>query len=230
VTCTAQDTSGNTSVSIFTVTVNSPVTGTLEATFISSPMVLNRQTGLFEQSMRLSNTGAATVDAARVFVLGLPATNSLYNRNGVGIPIGSTNFAPYVQTDVPLGPGSNLVFLLEYYLPDLKAITNQTLKAEAATPAQPPGLPAGAQSVPLQAGRDPMLLANGRFLIEWAAIVGRSYAIQYSSDMTNWKTAVPSIVAAATKVQWLDDGPPKTETKPSQAASRYYRVFLLPAN
>jgi hypothetical protein len=127
-------------------------------------------------------------------------------------------------------PGSNVVFLLEYFLPGLTAVTNQTLLAQEVGVPSPPGLPPGAQSVPLQAGRDPLLLANGRFLIEWPAIVGRTYTVQYSSDMTTWKTAVQALVAAGTAVQWLDDGPPKTETKPSQAGSRFYRVFLLPPN
>ena len=193
-------------------------------------MVLNRQTGLFEQSVRLSNQGGITVTNSRVYVLGLPSTNTLYNRSGVAVPGGATNLAPYVQYNQPLAPGSNVVFLLEYYIPDLKAITNQTLLAEQVLPALPPGLPPGAQQVPLQAGRDPLQLNNGRFLLEWPAIIGRTYTIQYSSDMTNWKTVVPSIVAASTAVQWFDDGPPKTETKPSQAGSRFYRVFLLPAN
>ena len=197
---------------------------------MTSPMVLNRQTGLFEQSMRLRNAGVTTVNVSRVYVLGLPSTNSLYNRSGVGMPSGSTNLAPFVQNNLPLAPGSNVVFLLEYYLPNLKAVTNQTLRAEEVPSSQPPVLPAGAQSVPLQTGRDPLQLANGRFMIEWVAIVGRAYTIQYSSDLTNWKTAVPSIVAAGTAVQWLDDGPPKTETIPNQAGSRFYRVFLLPAN
>ena len=62
------------------------------------------------------------------------------------------------------------------------------------------------------------------------AVTAASYMVQYSSDMTNWKTAVKSIVAAGTAVQWMDDGPPKTDTPPSQAGSRFYRVFLLPAN
>ncbi len=230
VTCTATDASGNTNTCTFTVTVNPSAAGILVAEFITSPMVLNRQTGLFEQSMRVRNAGSTTVNGSRVYVLGLPSTNTLYNRNGAGTPSGSSNVAPYVEYDLPLAPGSNVVFLLEYYLPNLKAITNQSLVAEQVVPAQPTDPPPGAQSVALQTGRGPLQLANGRFLIEWPAIVGRSYMVQYSSDMTNWKTAVKSIVAAGTAVQWMDDGPPKTDTPPSQAGSRFYRVFLLPAN
>ena len=228
--CVATDSSGNTNSCTFTVTVVASSSGALVANFVTSPMVLNRQTGLFEQSMRLSNTGGSTVNASRVYVLGLPSTNTLYNRNGAATPTGSTNIAPYVEYDQPLAAGSNVVFLLEYYLPDLKAVTNQTLLAEIVAASPLTGIPPGSQSVPMQTGRDPLQLSSGRFLLEWPAIVGRSYMVQYSSDLTNWKTAVNTIVAAGTAIQWYDDGPPKTESKPTVAGSRFYRVFLLPAN
>jgi hypothetical protein len=109
-------------------------------------------------------------------------------------------------------------------------VTNHTLRAEEVAPSPPPALPPGAIQVRLQAGRDPLQLANVRFLIEWTAIIGRTYTVQYSSDMTTWKTIVPSIVAPATEVQLLDDGPPKTETAPTQVGSRFYRVFQSPEN
>jgi hypothetical protein len=69
------------------------------------------------------------------------------------------------------------------------------------------------------------LVVNGRFLIEFEAVPGRSYVVQYSSDMSNWVEAVPPVVAAGTRVQWLDDGPPKTVSKPAQLGSRFYRVM-----
>ena len=208
-----------------------PVLGSnLVAEFVYSPMTLNRQTGLFEQQVRLRNLSAFTVDSARVYVLGLPSTNTLYNRSGASIPTGLITPAPYAQYNQPLPSGSNAVLLLEFYIPNLKAITNHTLLAEGTIAAPPPAVPAGAQQIALTPGRDPLQLASGRFLIEWVSIPGRSYLIQYSSDMTNWKTVVPSTVAAATATQWIDDGPPKTETKPNQAGGRFYRVFLLPAN
>jgi hypothetical protein len=71
-------------------------------------------------------------------------------------------------------------------------------------------------------------LLSGRFLIEFSAIPGARYAVQYSSDMQTWKTANPIITAPANRVQWYDDGPPKTESKPSDIGSRFYRVMALP--
>ena len=70
-------------------------------------------------------------------------------------------------------------------------------------------------------------LQSGRFLIEFTAVPGRSYVVQYSSDMETWKSANPIITAPSNKVQWYDDGPPKTESIPS-SGSRFYRVMVLP--
>jgi hypothetical protein len=46
--------------------------------------------------------------------------------------------------------------------------------------------------------------------------------------MQTWKTANPIITAPANRVQWYDDGPPKTESKPTSIGSRFYRVMELP--
>jgi hypothetical protein len=71
-------------------------------------------------------------------------------------------------------------------------------------------------------------LTNGRFLIEFTTTPGRRYAVQYSADTVTWKTAQPPVTAAATRTQWYDDGPPKTESKPASVGERFYRVVELP--
>jgi hypothetical protein len=57
---------------------------------------------------------------------------------------------------------------------------------------------------------------------------GTTYVVQYSADMQTWKTAVPPIVAAGTRVQWADVGPPKTESPPGPPGQRFYRIVQLP--
>jgi hypothetical protein len=51
--------------------------------------------------------------------------------------------------------------------------------------------------------------------------------VHYSDNasFTNAQTSQPSIVAPATQVQWIDYGPPKTVTHPTNAAQRFYRVI-----
>jgi hypothetical protein len=41
---------------------------------------------------------------------------------------------------------------------------------------------------------------------------------------------VPVITAPANRVQWIDAGPPKTDSNPAQQTARYYRVILLTAH
>ena len=71
-------------------------------------------------------------------------------------------------------------------------------------------------------------LPNGDVLIEFATIPGRIYAVQYSSDLVTWQTAVPVITASANRVLWIDAGPPQTASSPANVPVRYYRVILLP--
>ncbi|HEY6169400.1 MAG TPA: HYR domain-containing protein [Verrucomicrobiae bacterium] len=225
-TVTAAEFDPNSTNSVATdVTVVVPAGG-VSAEFLTG-ITFNLQTGLFEQKVNLTNSGATITNATRVYVHGLPAATNLYNASGV------SNGLPFVQYNLPLLSASNVVFLLEYYFANGVPATNLTLTAEEVAAATPPTIPSNAVFVALEVGRAPLPLTNlnnGRFLIEWEAIPGRTYTIQYTTNLlaTNWATVVPSIVAPANRVQWLDDGPPKTESKPGVSPARFYRVFLLP--
>ena len=39
---------------------------------------------------------------------------------------------------------------------------------------------------------------------------GVTYIIEYSTDAMNWQSATPAVTANASRVQWIDAGPPKT--------------------
>jgi hypothetical protein len=49
--------------------------------------------------------------------------------------------------------------------------------------------------------------------------------VQYSSDMETWQTAAPPIAAKNTKTQWIDAGPPSTESPPAGLSQRFYRII-----
>ena len=70
-------------------------------------------------------------------------------------------------------------------------------------------------------------MAKGEILVEFESEPGRSYEIQYSSDMSDWKAARGTVKAAGNRVQWLDHGPPKTTTHPADSAVRWYRVVPM---
>jgi hypothetical protein len=66
-------------------------------------------------------------------------------------------------------------------------------------------------------------------LIEFQSIPGHTYSVLYSDDssFTNTLVAQPSIVAPADRTQWIDDGPPKTISAPTNVSSRFYQVLFV---
>jgi hypothetical protein len=142
---------------------------------------------------------------------------------------------PYVEYDPPysspLNPypaaNSSVTFLLEFFVSDRHPFTN-SLSAVAIL-APPPAVAAGG-SVPVKF-QDLRNASNPRFLIEFNSIPGRTYTIEYGPDASSiTNIAVPSIVASANVVQWYDDGPPETLSKPftPSTPTRFYRVLLDP--
>jgi len=206
----------NTRVTNVTPAVAQPITNLVLT--VLSPVTLNPQTGLFEQRIQVANGGPATPSSVLVLVSGLAAPAMLYNATG------ATNGTPFVQSASPLGVGSNVVFLLEYYVPTRVAPTNLTLTVQAG----PVVIPPAASGAILSVSRT-LVLANGNVLVEFDAVPGQVYAIQYSSDLVTWLTAVPAITAPANRVQWIDAGPPQTVSNPAQQPARYYRVVRLTA-
>ena len=190
--------------------------------FIQSPITLNRQTGLFEQTIRASHPGFTNiVPGVIVMIRGLPTDVRVYNANASNL-VGSA----LVAHPLPIGPGQFVDFVVEYYRASRQPFTQPTFSARAAVPG--PGRSQRAQRI-LPIDRN-VLLQSGRFLIEFTATPGNRYVVQYNSNPigTNaWRTAGVPITAPANRVQWLDDGPPKTDSLPGSVSSRLYRVVEL---
>ncbi len=180
-----------------------------------SQLLLDPQTGLFTNNVLLTNSSLNTVAAVRLFILNLPGDVQVYDASGY-----TTNGIPYVQYNFPLAPGATVDFRIEYYRPSRQPFPTPTYVPEDTT----------AVTLTFANGTGVMIdkqmpFRGGGFLVGFHAIPGRSYAVQYSSDLTTWLTADPFIVAPANYVQWIDQGPPKTQSLP---ANRFYRVFQLP--
>ena len=182
---------------------------------VGSTITLNPQTGLFEQTVLVTNTSSTTIAGVRLFILSLPADVLVYNASG------STNGIPFVQYNLPLAPGATVSFLIEYYRANRNANIQPTFFAEEI-------IPVSVTVTGAVLTINSTNLISGRFLIEFTATPGRTYAVQYSSNLLDWATAIPNIVAPANRVQWFDDGPPKTESLPSTVGSRFYQVIELP--
>ncbi len=169
-------------------------------------------TGLLHVTVTLTNNSTNDLDATRVLASGLPAGARLYNATG------TNNGNGYALYNGPLAAGASIDLVLEFYVLQVSAFTNYTLAAF--------GVPMINLNAPSSSGQpiEGMAYGPGGFLLKFAATIGKTYTVLYSDDamFTNAWTAQPSIVAPATQVQWIDNGPPKT-TPPG--AMRFYRVI-----
>ena len=182
---------------------------------------INPQTGLYEESVTVTNTGLITAAAVRLFVDGLRSGVTLYNAAG------TNTGRPYAQYDAPLNPGQAITFLLEFYVPDRGPFT-AVFSAVAVLPGTLAANPNGSVAIN-RVFTDNNSPGGPRFVVEFSATPGRSYTVIYSDNaMASWMAATPSITAGGTVVQWFDDGPPKTLSKPLSGGSRFYKVIANP--
>ncbi len=212
------DTNLANNIASLSLTVGAIQTGQVQVALVSTQR-FNPQTSLTEQVVRVSNTGAVAVAAVRVNVLGLTNPNRLYNA------VGTNNGNPFVVHAATLASGQSVDLLLEFFVPTRLPVTGLTYEAV--------GVPA--VSLAASPGTSPNItkvvsLPNGGLLIEFASVPGRSYRLLYSGSSTfsNPLAAQPSILATANRVQWIDDGPPKTVSRVSTVGSRFYRVIEIP--
>jgi uncharacterized repeat protein (TIGR01451 family) len=178
----------------------------------------NPQTGLYEESVTVTNTGSNTVAGVRLLVSGLRSGVSLYNATG------TNTGTPYVESDFPLNPTNTVVFALEFYNPSRLPFTN-TLTAVGILPPNSGSTGTNGSVAINTIFVDTRIAGDTRYVIEFNTIPGKTYTIIYSDDLLTWKVATPSITANANVTQWYDDGPPKTDNKPASLISRYYRVI-----
>ena len=175
-------------------------------------------TGLFEQTVRVSNPMYSELNAVRVSVSNLLSGQVVFNASGY------SNGIPYVQSYGTIAPGSYVDFTIEYYVTN-GLLPNPVLAAALLPPGTPPlSVPGGR----LQHISNGVLLANRNFLLNLPTLSHRVYYVQYSSDLATWKTAVPAITGTGLMVPWVDPGLPKTDSAPSTQRQRFYRLVLLP--
>ena len=187
----------------------------------NSIQTINRQNGLEEQFILLTNTGGIDVSAARVVVTGL--TKQLFNA------VGTNNGSPFVDFSAGLAAGTSVTLLMQYAPRGSFPFTNGQLHAFA-LPAVPDWTPPAATPAGTNFSITRIALTNGNILIEWPATPNRIYTVVYSDNasFSNAMMAPPSITAPANEVQWTDYGPPTTVSTPANAGSRFYRVLLNP--
>lgn len=210
---------GQSSVVVVTNLAQPPVVvGTISAT--NSPPL--NQSGLFAQLITINNPTAGAFPALRVLVQ-LDAASAakgarVWNATGT-----NATGAPYLQYNQPVPAGQSVNLTIEYYVPDRRTLPAPTFTVEI-VPAEADPNPTGT-TVTIDRV---LTLPDGAVMVEFATQTNRVYFVQYSSDMVNWKTALPAVSGTGSRVQWFDNGPPITESLPSAAPGRFYRVLLLP--
>jgi hypothetical protein len=185
--------------------------------FLAGTPVFNPQTGLFEENVIVTNIGSVTILGFRLYVSGLTGGITLYNATG------TANGLPYVDYTFPLDPSNHVTVKLELFSPLRVTPTNSI----SVVPILPAGIDLSStnRSVAVSKVFTDTRNDDTRFVIEFASVPGKTYNIIYSSDLVTWKVATPSVTASGNVTQWYDDGPPKTESKPSSVGQRFYRVI-----
>jgi uncharacterized repeat protein (TIGR01451 family) len=169
--------------------------------------VVNSQTGLLEQEVNVTNTTAIAVPGFMIMVHDLPDDVEMWNATGM------TNGVPYVRIDAPLDPNDHMLIRLEYYRPSRQSFTNR-LEVQWIYPEDVMGDATGAAAITDWF----MDERNGadRFVIEFETVPGATYRVLYKDNLKDaeWRAAVPDVKAGSSKLQWYDDGPPKTRSLP----------------
>ncbi len=194
-----------------TLIVTSNSGGTITAL---GPMTPDRQTGLLIQEYEVRNTGR-TAAVFRILISNMPAGSEVWNVHGT---IGGI---PYVDLAQSLAPGATQKITLEYRSQDRTTVPKPEFELTSATPAtiSPDGLAAGLQPR--------ATLSAGNVLLEFNSTVGKSYYIQYTANLAaSWTTVLPKIEGTGNRIQWIDNGPPKTDAHPSAASIRLYRILV----
>jgi hypothetical protein len=62
--------------------------------------------------------------------------------------------------------------------------------------------------------------------VSWPSVVSRSYHVEYSPDLFAWFMSPTGFITASQSTSsWTDNGPPATDSSPTVAPQRFYRVF-----
>jgi hypothetical protein len=188
---------------------------------VSTATALNRQTGLREQTIHITNDTTATVPAYNLIIRGLPAGVEVNNASETRA---DGSFVVYIRQ--AMQPHSAQDVVIEYYSAN-RALIEFTPQFLTEVVLIPPDL-----AVPSADGGFAIdrvaRLSGGELLVEFTSVPGKNYRVQYSNDGNSWEASLPAIRAASNRTQWIDRGLPRTDSHPATQGSRIYRVALLP--
>jgi hypothetical protein len=182
-------------------------------------LVLNRQTGLYEHTHTITNVAERGIAGFDLAITGLPEGVEVYNASACEDDVWC------VEHRQPLAAGASVTLILEYYAPVRGTVIDPEVAVSLVTEPESDPL-----AVEPGFAVDRCELLDDGLLIEFTATPGARYEVQYSNDNATWKVSPTRIRAAGNRVQWIDRGPPRTDSPPADKSSRFYRVRELPEN
>lgn len=182
----------------------------------TGPITLQRQTGLLEQRLTIVNTSGRALNGFRLLIKKLPRGVVLQNAHG------TMDGVPYIDYFGEIAAGASVELLLEYYRPSRNTKFSPTFlfAAPETTP------PAGGGTI-LNLDLRIVRKSPAGVIVEFLTKKGKTYTIEYSENMSTWTPSLPPVTGTGQRVQWLDQGPPKTASVPG--GSRFYRITNAPA-
>jgi hypothetical protein len=182
--------------------------------------VMNPQTSLFELTVNVTNTTPLPINGFRLHVdfsayLAQHPSLRLYNATATTAP-----GIAHVDFPFPVALNAVVPVKLAFYTstrlfpdPFTPVLTVETLASSQV----PDGNGAGVQPRMVD-------LPDGTKLIEFPAEIGKWYRVRYSHNLVDWYDSPVPLQSGATRMQWIDSGPPFTESPPSSVPSRFYIV------
>jgi hypothetical protein len=195
-----------------TINVRQPGTNIFE-TRIASPQQFNPQNAYMEQRITVRNEGTNEAPSARVMF-----SNITYR---VANAVGTNNGLPFVVHPATIQPTQSVEMLIEYFIPSREPRPDPDLIAYSIGDVTPTASVNGSGVLITNiVWRQPFgAMIESNLVLTFPSTNREVYEVQYSStpEFSSALRALPSIIAQANHIMWVDYGPPKTVSRPRLA-------------
>ena len=183
---------------------------------IISAISATQQEGLFQQTVTFSNHETVALEGLRLYFPGLPSNWQLYNGSG------TEEGVPFLEVAALIPPVSSIQFTVQFLISSETRPARQSYVVRRGSVHD-----AGTPPLPLMVEKAAPRV-DGAFELRFTSELNGTYRIQYSRDLQDWQSVPQSVMATGGQTHWVDDGPPKTVSKPSAEHLRFYRILRLP--
>jgi len=197
--------------------------------FRASPYPFKEKKKKFFHPILVTNLGSEPIAGFRLFVGNLPGNVTLIGEDGTadyGMPPVEL---PFITAAIPLAPGEHKISTVRYQRTNNNQHFIPVYRTEVLDPSELPIASQAAVSLSDDAekqapiGPSMSVFRQTGNLLEWDAVEGQDYQVEFSSDLDTWTRDPEVITAEASRVQWFDDGS-KTSSAPQDSGKRYYRL------